>query len=267
MSMKLTLTLSGRTLERFELDKESVKIGRNEDCDVTIDNLGVSRYHAEILQKDGFFVLRDLKSNNGTFVNGRRIENYNLNDGDEISIGKFTISFNGKGNVQLPEITNPQSNDGEQSEAVPPPGMPGAGGDKGAAPAGGEAGKDDFGGMTMQMDQRALAQLQREKSSRVRGYLVIDEGGGKKNNVFLEKSVFVIGKGEDSDIKLAGWFTPRKVAIIFRDESGFRLIDVTDKGGEVIVNGKPVDDVRLGDNDEVKVRGKPMKFMRGTPVR
>ena len=253
MAMKLILTLSGRTLERYEFDKESVKIGRNEDCEVTIDNLGVSRYHSEIITKDGFYVLRDLKSNNGTFVNGKRIESYNLNDGDEISIGKFTISFQGKPNIALPEPELPTARDTDDGDGPP------AAADKtptgGAAPSA-EAGKDDFGGMTMQMDQKALAQLQREKSSRVRGYLVIDEGGGKKTNVFLEKSVFVIGKGEDSDIK-----------VIFRDESGFRLLDVTHKGGSVSVNGKPVDDVRLGDNDEVKVLGKAMRFMRGTPVR
>ena len=59
----------------------------------------------------------------------------------------------------------------------------------------------------------------------------------------------------------------RKVAVIFRDESGFRLIDVTHKGGAVTVNGKPVDDVRLGDNDEVRILAKTMRFMRGTPVR
>src|SRR4051812_20310837 len=149
MPMKLILTLSGRTLERYEFDKESVKIGRNEDCEVTIDNLGVSRYHAEIVQKDGFYVLRDLKSNNGTFVNGRRIENYNLNDGDEISIGKFTISFSGKAAVALPDPSLPgketssdlaavQTADGDAAPAAPAP----AGG-------GGEPGKDDFGGMTM----------------------------------------------------------------------------------------------------------------------
>ena len=262
MPMKLTLTLSGRTLERYEFDKESVKIGRNEDCDVTIDNLGVSRYHSEIVSKDGFYILRDLKSNNGTFVNGKRIDSYNLNDGDEISIGKFTISFSGKAQVALPEPELPgarDTQDGEEAGA----GTPGT--EK--QPAAGSDGKDDFGGMTMQMDQKALAQLQREKSSRVRGYLVIDEGGGKKNNVFLEKSVFVIGKGEDSDIKVTGWSASRKTAVIFRDESGFRLIDVTHKGGAVTVNGKPVDDVRLGDNDEVRVLGKIMRFMRGTPVR
>jgi pSer/pThr/pTyr-binding forkhead associated (FHA) protein len=264
MPMKLTLTLSGRTLERYEFDKESVKIGRNEDCEVTIDNLGVSRYHSEIVSKDGFYILRDLKSNNGTFVNGKRIESYNLNDGDEISIGKFTISFSGKGQVALPEPTLPGGKDTSDGEDGAAPAAEGGG----AAPAAaGGDGKDDFGGMTMQMDQKALAQLQREKSSRVRGYLVIDEGGGKKNNVFLEKSVFVIGKGEDSDVKVSGWSASRKVAVIFRDESGFRLIDVTHKGGAVSVNGKSVDDVRLGDNDEVKVLGKTMRFMRGTPVR
>jgi pSer/pThr/pTyr-binding forkhead associated (FHA) protein len=95
----------------------------------------------------------------------------------------------------------------------------------------------------------------------------MEDGAGKKNNVFLEKSVFVIGKGEDSDIKVAGWSASRKIAVIFRDESGFRLIDVTHKGGAVTVNGKPVDDVRLGDNDELGVLGKTMRFMRGTPVR
>ncbi|RMG15100.1 MAG: FHA domain-containing protein [Planctomycetota bacterium] len=237
MSVKLTLTLSGRTLERYEFDEaDRIRIGRSEDCEITIDNLGVSRYHSEILKKDGFFVLRDLRSNNGTFVNGRRIDAHNLNPGDEISIGKFTLTF---------------SSD-EVAPAV-------------AEPVATKPADDDFGGMTMQMDQAALAQLQREKASRVRGYLVVESKQGKKN-VFLEKSVFLLGKSDQADIKLSGWFCPRKVAIIFRDESGFRLINVTPKGTDVRVNGKEVDDVRLGDNDEIQVRNLKMRFMRGTPV-
>lgn len=238
MAVKLTLTLSGRTLERYEFAEfERLRIGRSEDCEVTIDNLGVSRYHAEIVRKDGFNVIRDLKSNNGTFVNGRRVDAHNLNDGDEISIGKFMLTFQSDG-AKAPEVAPPTE-----------------------APRGAE----DFGGMTMQMDQAALAQLQREKASRVRGYLVVHEAGAKKN-VFLEKSVFVFGKCEDADIKMKGFWTPRKVAIIFRDESGFRLINVTPKGDTVQVNGKPVDDVRLGDNDEIVVGPIKMNFMRGVPV-
>jgi FHA domain len=236
--VKLTLTLSGRTLERYDFETfERLRVGRSEDCEVTIDNLGVSRYHCEVLNKDGFHILRDLRSNNGTFVNGRRIDTHNLNDGDEISIGKFSLTFSG-------------SPDGDGAPAAP------------AADAG-QA--EDFGGMTMQMDQNALAQLQREKSSRVRGYLVLEVGSEKKN-LFLEKSVFVFGKAEDADQKLTGWFCPRKVAIVFRDESGFRLINVTPKGDQVQVNGKDIDDVRLGDNDEIVIRGHKMHFMRGVPV-
>jgi pSer/pThr/pTyr-binding forkhead associated (FHA) protein len=237
VSVKLTLTLSGRTLERYEFEApERLRIGRSEDCEVTIDNLGVSRYHSEILKREGFYVLRDLRSNNGTYVNGRRVDSHNLNTGDEISIGKFTLAFSSDG-AGAPE----------------------------EAPAS-EKGDDDFGGMTMQMDQSALAQLQREKSSRVRGYLVLEDQKGGKKNVFLEKSVFTFGKTENSDIQLSGWFCPRKIAIIFRDESGFRLLNVTPKGTDVAVNGKDVDDVRLGDNDEITIRGKKMHFMRGTPV-
>ena len=54
--------------------------------------------------------------------------------------------------------------------------------------------------------------------------------------------------------------------IIFRDDSGFRLINVSPKPEGVTVNGKPVDDVRLGDNDQIVIRNARMIFMRGTPV-
>jgi len=239
MAIKLTLSLGGRTLERYEFDKPLIRMGRNEDCDVPIDNLGISRYHAEIVHKDGFYLLRDLQSNNGTFVNGRRVTTHALNDGDEISIGKFSIVFSGN-TIEVPEGEAPAKPQTEDDE--------------------------DFGGMTMQMDQQALAQLQREKASRIRGYLVV-ERDGKKENLFLDKPMFLFGKTEDSDVKLTGWFTGRKVAIILRDESGFRFVNVSHKGKGTWVNGKPVDDVRLADNDEIVVLSVKMRFMRGTPVR
>lgn len=237
MAMKLTLSLGGRTLERYEFDKPVVRVGRNEDCDIPIDNLGISRYHAEVIHKDGFYLLRDLQSNNGTFVNGRRITTHALNDGDEISIGKFSLVFSGQSFEHLTDVEKPDGDDDE-----------------------------DFGGMTMQMDQQQLAQLQREKASRIRGYLVL-ERGGKKENVFLEKSVFLFGKTEDSDVRLSGFFTARKLAIIIRDESGFRLMNVANNGKGTYVNGKSVDDVRLADNDEILIKDLKMRFMRGSPVR
>lgn len=237
MPMKLTLSLGGRTLERYEFDKPLIRVGRNDDCDVAIDNLGISRYHSEIIQKDGIYLLRDLQSNNGTFVNGRRITTHALNDGDEISIGKFSIVFAGQ-SIDLSDVEKPKDEEEEE----------------------------DFGGMTMQMDQQALAQLQREKANKIKGYLVI-ERNGKKENKMLDQSVFQFGKNDEADVPVTGFFAPRKAALIIRDESGFRLINVANNGKGVWVNGKAIDDVRLADNDEIVVRDIKMRFMRGTPVR
>ena len=218
---------------------EPLTIGRTQSCDITVTGPGVSRLHCQVVL-DGEEVRLENKSSTktGTRVNGKRVNDaLALSAGDEISIGKFTLTFS-------------------TDEAGPPQ----------EAAAAEAKGDDDFGGMTMQMDQNALAQLQREKSSRVRGYLVVTDSKGAKKNVFLEKSIFTFGKSENSDIKLGGWFCPRKCAIIFRDESGFRLLNVTPKGSDVRVNGKDIDDVRLGDNDEITVRNMKMHFMRGTPV-
>ena len=89
MPVKLTVVLSGRTISRHEFkDFQRLKVGRNEDCDVFIDNLGVSRVHCEIVKKPGFVQLRDMQSGNGTFVNGKQITTYNLNSGDLISLGE-----------------------------------------------------------------------------------------------------------------------------------------------------------------------------------
>jgi pSer/pThr/pTyr-binding forkhead associated (FHA) protein len=234
MPMKLTLSLGGRTLERYEFDKSPVRMGRNDDCDVPIDNLGISRYHTEIIEQEGFYLLRDLQSNNGTFVNGRRVKTHALNDGDEISIGKYSLLFTGA--ILKVNATS--------------------------APT---AREDDLSGMTMQMDQKSLARVQREKASRVRGYLCV-EREGRKENIFLDKSVFVIGKDKTADIQITGWRAPRILALVIRDESGFRLLNVSQKGKGISVNGKPARDVRLGDDDEILAWRLELRFLRGSPT-
>ena len=77
----------------------------------------------------------------------------------------------------------------------------------------------------------------------------------------------MFGKCEGADIPLTGWFTARKVALILRDESGFRLLNVSNNGKGTWVNGKAIDDVRLADNDEILIKDIKMRFMRGSPVR
>ena len=78
---------------RFVLEKEVTEVGRHPESDIFLDDVTVSRRHAEVLDKDGEFRLRDVGSLNGTYLNRERIDNALLSSGDELQIGKFRILF------------------------------------------------------------------------------------------------------------------------------------------------------------------------------
>jgi len=73
----------------------SVKIGRRRDNDIVIENLAVSGYHAKIESIGAEFVLIDLQSKNGCFVNEQLVNSHWLKNGDIISIGKHQLEFSG----------------------------------------------------------------------------------------------------------------------------------------------------------------------------
>ncbi|HEX6724396.1 MAG TPA: FHA domain-containing protein [Gaiella sp.] len=83
----------GRAGESFQTDGPRTLIGRSPECDVFLDDVTVSRRHAEIVQEGGAYVIRDLGSLNGTFVNRHRIETSTLADDDEVQIGKYRMTF------------------------------------------------------------------------------------------------------------------------------------------------------------------------------
>jgi hypothetical protein len=68
-------------------------IGRSPECDIFLDDVTVSRRHAEISREDDTFTIRDLGSLNGTYVNRKRIESVVLSDDDEVQIGKYRLTF------------------------------------------------------------------------------------------------------------------------------------------------------------------------------
>jgi pSer/pThr/pTyr-binding forkhead associated (FHA) protein len=83
----------GRSGETFYPQGERTTIGRSPDCEIFLDDVTVSRKHAVVLQRDGTFLVEDLGSLNGTFLNRRRIESGELADGDELQIGKYRLTF------------------------------------------------------------------------------------------------------------------------------------------------------------------------------
>ena len=68
-------------------------IGRAPECDIFLDDVTVSRRHAELLHEGDRFTIRDLGSLNGTFVNRRRVESAELHDDDEVQVGKYRMTF------------------------------------------------------------------------------------------------------------------------------------------------------------------------------
>jgi pSer/pThr/pTyr-binding forkhead associated (FHA) protein len=83
----------GRAGESFVPAGDRTLIGRSPDCDIFLDDVTVSRRHAELLREGDGLVIRDLGSLNGTFVNRRRIESAVLEDDDELQIGKYRLTF------------------------------------------------------------------------------------------------------------------------------------------------------------------------------
>jgi hypothetical protein len=83
----------GRGGESFSTDGPRTLIGRSPECDVFLDDVTVSRRHAEIVREGDAYVIRDLGSLNGTFVNRHRIESSQLADDDEVQIGKYRMTF------------------------------------------------------------------------------------------------------------------------------------------------------------------------------
>ena len=78
---------------KFFLDQNATQIGRHPDSDIFLDDITVSRRHAEITRADGSFSLHDVGSLNGTYLNRERLEEGGLRSGDEIQVGKFKLVF------------------------------------------------------------------------------------------------------------------------------------------------------------------------------
>jgi len=89
----IELHFGDQDLGKYKVVKPITIIGRDPTADVVIDNLGISRHHCHIEKRGPVYVVKDLESSNGTFVGGAKVAEHNLNDGDEITIGKYRLIF------------------------------------------------------------------------------------------------------------------------------------------------------------------------------
>ena len=83
----------GMAGQTFQPEAGRTLIGRSPECEIFLDDVTVSRRHAELERVGDVFTIRDLGSLNGTYVNRRRIESAVLENDDEVQIGKYRLTF------------------------------------------------------------------------------------------------------------------------------------------------------------------------------
>ena len=119
----VTVVFGGQEQKVYQLDKPKLIVGREPTCEIPIDNLGISRQHCQFALRGEAFIVQDLGSSNGTFVNGKKITEHFLNNDDEVVIGKYTLKFKNEsqpapaaapaaGGANVPDTLTPYEMDG-----------------------------------------------------------------------------------------------------------------------------------------------------------
>ena len=229
---KLILKFENRVLQEIVLGSEDVHIGRLPDNTVAIDNPAVSGRHARVACGSGSYVLMDLKSTNGTFVNEQLITEHTLRNGDVVLVGKHQLVFV---DAEDTEAATPLADPGgtlfldtkaqkeRLAKAVAPPGAP-------QAPA-------------------ATAEPAR---------LSVLSGRAERPEYVLKGHTSVIGKSDSALIRLRGWFTPQVAAVIARKGDEYVVTPVS---GKPQVNGVPMKERQpLRDGDVLLVSGLTLQF-------
>lgn len=94
---QLLVTSRGKVVAEIKLNRPRMVLGRDHSCDISLDSSYVSRYQNLFMETTGGWLLIDLSSTNGCYVNGRRVAQHELQDGDIIAVGHHQISFVGPG--------------------------------------------------------------------------------------------------------------------------------------------------------------------------
>jgi pSer/pThr/pTyr-binding forkhead associated (FHA) protein len=251
---KLVLLFEGRVLKETAVSHTAaVTIGRLPDNTIVIDNSAVSSRHVRIAREGPQFVVEDLESTNGTFVNGEKVSKRALRHGDTILVGKHKLFFDRMGEAEFEGVDLPGRD------------MP------------------DFGGTVIldaDQQQRLLAAAQARIQARAAaapspppppaeapapapkppaiGRLHVLSGRSDLSEYRLDASTAAIGRDHDALVRLHGWFKPRLALEIARMGESYVATPVA---GKTLVNGQRLQSRRgLEHGDVLQVSGLELEF-------
>jgi len=236
MACKLILKFKDSVISEYNLDQEEIAIGRKPENDIHVDNLAVSGRHARVLMIGNKAILEDLGSTNGSFVNNKRITKHVLQHGDNILIGKHTLTFVNIEDAAQPPVEHHEEESGMDKTMVITPQarsamIPGSSGDTPKGPV------MPLGGVQI-----------------LAGSLV-----GKSYD--LTASLTSIGKGENCKIKVKGFTVGKQAAVLTRRPTGYHITHLEGMA-KPKVNGEAVgsEPRTLNDGDMIEIGDTKMEF-------
>ncbi|HEX6269394.1 MAG TPA: FHA domain-containing protein [Anaerolineales bacterium] len=205
------LILSSGSPNEFELTQPEIIIGRESGVDLVIPSPAVSRRHARLSREGDEYVLEDLGSSNGTFLNGERLVGQRaLKSGDQIRLGQaITLTYQA-----------PRSESAETVMRAPTP-----------VPA-----------SILQTVVGEEPQLPRESSP---PRLIVTVAGGSSQTYALTRPTLTIGRVEENDIIIPSGIVSRQHARLERANGGYRLVVAPEAKNPVLFEGRPLDESRV----------------------
>lgn len=247
---KLYLKFEQAVLKEVPLSGNVITIGRLPDNAIQVDNLAVSGHHAKIYWDQDHYVVEDNNSLNGTYVNNRRVSKASLKDGDQILVGKHTVSFQDEWHEDAPPPA---------AEVKTMPAMPKM---DATVVLDTKRAKEMLAAATKTApapEGSGTAVFAAPAKDRM-GTLTVIDGKTDEKHYTLGGKLTVIGKSDMASIKLKGWFAPKVAAVINKRDNKY-FVAASEKDTKVKVNDQVISGQKeLQEGDIIEVAGVKLNF-------
>jgi pSer/pThr/pTyr-binding forkhead associated (FHA) protein len=227
------ISLQERVIKRFVIEEGArLTIGRSPKADITIDNTAISRLHTALELHNGIHFLEDLKSLNGTFINGKRIDSLEVfTKQDVIGIGKFRLSAGTSDFTEAASSAVPAMDVDDETIFVAPKGQP----------------------------PPAASRLRPERKGAHR-LAVIDGDASPAELVLDGRSSIKIGRDPAADLRIPGWLVAAAQCYIIDRDGSFVLVPQRSLAGTWL-NGLRIREAQpLRRGDIITIRRVKLKY-------